>query len=117
MMYTGKVDHRFNDKVSLNGFYLYNDTDEPCANLVYPGLNDPNRFIDRSDYLLIRRVNVLALNNTWLPSNNTVATLRYGMTKFVDDDTLSIDYDPSQLGFSPDFRERAATRGAASSRA
>ena len=46
MMYTGKMDHRFNDKVSLNGFYLYNTTDEPCANLMYPGLSNPIRFVD-----------------------------------------------------------------------
>jgi hypothetical protein len=103
MMYTGKVDHRFTDSVSLSGFYLYNATDEPCANTLYPGLNDPNRFIDRADYLLIRRVNVLALNNTWLPSNNTVLTLRYGWTRFIDDDTLSIDFDPSTLGFDSSF--------------
>ena len=110
MMYTGKLDHRFNDKVSINGFYLYNATDEPCSNLIYPGLNNPNRFIDRSDYLLIRRVNVLALNNTWLPSNNTVATLRYGMTSFKDDDTLSIDYDPADLGFSSTYLGQLQTK-------
>ena len=39
MMYTGKVDHRFSDAVSLTGFYLYNKTDEPCANYWEPGLN------------------------------------------------------------------------------
>ena len=77
MMYTGKVDHRFSDKVSLNGFYLYNKTDEPCANYVEPG-DSPNRFIDNGDYLLARRVHLLALNNTWLPNSNTVVTLRYG---------------------------------------
>jgi hypothetical protein len=103
MMYTGKVDHRFNDKVSLTGFYLYNLTNEPCANQIYPGLNNPNRFIDRQDYILKRRVNVLALNNTWLPSNNTVITARYGWTRFIDNDTLSIDFDPATLGFSPTF--------------
>lgn len=103
MMYTSKVDHRFSDSVSLTGFYLYNKTDEPCANFAYPGLNDPNRFIDRGDYLLIRRVNVLALNNTWLPSNNTVLTVRYGWTRFIDDDTLSIDFDPASLNFSSSF--------------
>ena len=103
IMYTGKVDHRFSDSVSLTGFYLYNRTDEPCANLAYPGLNDPNRFIDADDYLLKRRVNVLALNNTWLPSNNTVLTLRYGWTRFIDDDTLSIDFDPASLNFNQSF--------------
>jgi hypothetical protein len=103
MMYTGKVDHRFSDSVSLTGFYLYNKTDEPCANFAYPGLNNPNRFIDNGDYLLKRRVNVLALNNTWLPSNNTVLTLRYGWTRFIDNDTLSIGFDPASLGFSQSF--------------
>jgi hypothetical protein len=103
IMYTGKADHRFNDKLSLTGFYLYNKTDEPCANLMYPGLSNPLRFIDRQDYILQRRVNVLALNNTWLPTNNTVATFRYGWTRFLDNPTLSIAYDPADLGFNSSF--------------
>jgi hypothetical protein len=103
MMYTGKLDHKFTDKVSLSGFFLYNSTDEPCANYWEPGLNGSKRYADPGDYLLLRRVKVLALNNTWLPSNNTVVTLRYGMTEFVDDDTLSIDFDPSTLGFGQTF--------------
>jgi hypothetical protein len=109
MMYTGKVDHRFSDSVSLSGFYLYNATDEPCANYLEPGLDGPNRFIDNGDYLLIRRVHTLALNNTWLPTSNTVVTLRYGMTKFIDDDTLSIDFDPATLGFAPAFSSAIQT--------
>lgn len=103
IMYTGKVDHRFTDSVSLSGFYLYNKSNEPCANYWEPGLTSPNRFADPGDYILQRRVSVLALNNTWLPSNNTVLTLRYGYTKFIDDDTLSADFDTSTLGFSPRF--------------
>jgi hypothetical protein len=103
IMYTGKVDHRFSDQVSLTGFYLYNKTDEPCANFAYPGLSHQNRFIDRNDYLLLRRVHVLALNNTWIPANNTVLTVRYGWTRFVDDDTLSAPFDPATLGFSQNF--------------
>lgn len=110
MMYTGKLDHRFSDSVSLSGFYLYNKTDEPCANYLEPGLNGPNRFIDNGDYLLKRRVHMLALNNTWLPSSNTVVTLRYGMTQFHDDDTLSIDFDPASLGFSPSFTSAIQTK-------
>jgi trimeric autotransporter adhesin len=110
MMYTGKVDHRFSEGVSLSGFYLYNKTDEPCGNVLYPGLNEPNRFIDNADYLLIRRVHTLALNNTWLPSSNTVVTLRYGWTKFIDNDTLSIDFDPATLGFAPAFSNAIQTK-------
>ncbi len=109
MMYTGKLDHRFSDSVSLSGFYLYNTTDEPCANYLEPGLSGPNRFIDNGDYLLKRRVHVLALNNTWLPSNNTVVTLRYGRTQFRDNDTLSIDFDPASLGFAPAFSSAIQT--------
>jgi trimeric autotransporter adhesin len=103
IMYTGKVDHRFSDSVSLTGFYLYNLSNEPCADYWTPGLNGETRYADPGDYLLKRRVNVLALNNTWLPSNNTVVTLRYGWTRFIDNDTLSIDFDPASLGFSQTF--------------
>jgi hypothetical protein len=102
VMYTGKVDHRFSDKVSLMGFYLYNKTNEPCANSLVPQ-SEPNRFIDPNDYILKRRVHIVALNNTWLPSNNTVFTLRYGWTRFMDQNTLSVEYDPAQLGFSNTF--------------
>lgn len=110
MMYSGKVDHRFNNNVSLSGFYLYNTTDEPCANYLEPGLNGPNRFVDNGDYILARRVHILALNNTWLPSSNTVVTLRYGWTQFRDDDTLSIDFDPATLGFNPSFSSAIQTK-------
>src|SRR5262245_8477352 len=97
----GKVEHKFTDKVSLTGFYLYNRTNEPCAN--YFGSadqNDPNRFADPLDYLLKRRPQVLALNNTWVMSDSSVMALRFGMTRFPDNNTLSIDFDPKTLGFS-----------------
>ena len=102
-MYTGKMDHRFTDNVSLNGFYLYNKTNEPCANYFEPGLEGPNRFVDSRDYILRRRVHLLTLNNTWLPGNNTVLTFRYGMNTFNDNNTMSIDFDPATLGFPSSF--------------
>lgn len=103
IMHTAKVDHRFSDSVTLSGTYLYNKTDEPCANYWEPGLEGPTRFADPGDYILERRVHVLALNNTWLPSNNTVVTLRYGFNTFRDDNTLSVDFDPSTLGLPSSF--------------
>ncbi len=102
-MYTGKVDHRFTDQVSLNGFYLYNRTNEPCADYWEPGLDGANRFADPGDYILRRRVNLITVNNTWLPGNNTVLTFRYGWNRFYDNNTLSIEYDPAQLGFPSSF--------------
>ena len=103
LMYTGKVDHKFSDKVSLNGFYLYNKTDEPCANYWEPGLSGEKRFADPNDYILERRVNILAINNTYIPTDSSVATFRVGWTRFIDDDTLSQEFDPSTLGFNQQF--------------
>ena len=101
-LYSVKLEHKLSDKVALTGFYLYNRTDEPCSNYI-AGLDDPNRFIDTADYILKRRPQILAINNTWIPSDSSVLALRFGWTTFPDIPSLSIDYDPSQLGFSPNF--------------
>jgi len=96
-----KVEHKFTDKVSLTGFYLYNRTNEPCQN--YFGTadqNDPNRFADPGDYILQRRPQVLALNNTWVLNDKSVMALRFGITRFPDNNTLSLPYDTSQLPFN-----------------
>jgi hypothetical protein len=102
IMYTGKVDHRWSDALSSQAFYLYNKTNEPCANqLIKQG--EPNAFAERNDYILKRRVHIAALNNTWLPGNNTVITARYGYTRFSDQNTLSVEYDPAELGFDQNY--------------
>jgi hypothetical protein len=102
-MFTGKVEHKFTEKVSLTGFYLYNKTDEPCSDYFEPGLNGANRFADPLDYLLKRRPQVLALNNTWVLSNTSVASFRFGWTRFPDNQTLTLPFDPSTLGFNSKF--------------
>ena len=107
--YTGKVEHKFSDKISLTGFYLWNKSDEPCANYFSaPGTGfadqtSPNRFADPGDYLLKRRPWILALNNTWVLNNTTVLALRFGKTDFPDNDKLTADFDPATLGFSQTF--------------
>ena len=101
---TGKVEHKFTDKVSLTGFYLYNRSNEPCAN--YFGTADqtePNRAADPLDYLLVRRPKILVLNNTWVLSDRSVMALRFGMTRFPDNNTLTTSFDPSTLAFSQTF--------------
>ncbi len=102
--YTGKVEHKFTDKVSLTGFYLYNRSDEPCAN--YFGSADqkePNRFADPLDYILVRRPKIVALNNTWVLNDSSVMALRFGWTVFPDNDTTTVDFDPATLGFSQTY--------------
>lgn len=109
-MYTVKVEHKFTDKVSLSGFYLYNKTDEPCSDYWEPGLTGANRFADPLDYLLKRRPQVLAINNTWVPSNQSVLTFRFGYTRFPDNQTLTLPFDPATLGFSPAFTNALALK-------
>ena len=103
IMYHREGRAQFTDKVSLTGFYLYNKTDEPCSDYFEPGLNGANRFADPLDYLLKRRPQVLALNNTWVLSNSSVASFRFGWTHFPDNQTLTLPFDPSTLGFSSKF--------------
>jgi hypothetical protein len=102
--YTAKIEHKFTDRVSLTGFYLYNRSNEPCAN--YFGTadqTDPNRFADPNDYLLVRRPQILALNNTNVLSDSSVLSLRFGMTRFPDNNTLTLPFDPASLGFSSNY--------------
>ena len=94
--------------MSLTGFYLYNRSDEPCAN--YFGTADqtePNRFADPLDYILKRRPQILALNNTWVLSDSSVMALRFGMTAL-----------PRQqhADASPSIRRRSASRRPISTR-
>jgi trimeric autotransporter adhesin len=101
--YTVKIEHKFSNDVSLSGFYLYNRTDEPCANYFGTATQtDPNHFADPLDYLLKRRPQVLAVNNSWVLDSTSVLSLRFGMTRFPDDQTIA-DFDPATLGFSPTF--------------
>ncbi len=50
-----------------------------------------------------RRPQVLALNNTWVLNDSSVMSLRFGMTRFPDNNTLSIPFDPATLGFKSNF--------------
>ena len=109
--YSGKVEHKFTDKVSLTGFYLWNHTDEPCSNYFEVGKNGATRFADPNDYLLKRTPQILALNNTWVLSDSSVLALRFGWTRFVDNSTMTIDFDPSTLGFSPTFISQVGQTG------
>jgi trimeric autotransporter adhesin len=109
--YSGKVEHKFGDKVSLTGFYLWNHTDEPCSDYFEIGKSGATRFADPNDYLLKRTPQILALNNTWLLSDTSVLALRYGWTQFVDNSTMTIDFDPTTLGFSPTFGSQVGQTG------
>src|SRR6266566_835796 len=108
--YTVKIEHKLTNKVSVSGFYLYNRTDEPDADYFEPGLNGPNRFADPNDYLLKRRPQIVAVNSTSTLSNSSVLALRFGWTRFPDDDTMTAAFDPATLGFSPAFLNQVSLK-------
>src|SRR2546425_604419 len=108
--YTVKIEHKFTDKMSVSGFYLYNRTDEPDADYFEPGLNGPNRFADPNDYLLKRRPQIVAINSTSTLSPSSVLALRFGWTRFPDNDTMTANFDPATLGFSPTYLSQVSLK-------
>jgi hypothetical protein len=58
--------------------------------------------------VLKRRPQIVALNNTWVLSDSSLMALRFGWTKFPDNNTLTADFDPRTLGFSQTFANQIA---------
>jgi hypothetical protein len=93
------INHQFSDRFTLSGTYMYNTMDEPGALLVGGGPSDPGNYVGH------RRIHVLALNNTFVPNDFSVYTIRYGYTRF-DDDWLAPEFDPAELGFSQNYLDQ-----------
>ena len=92
-----KLDHHFNERISINGLYLYQKSEEPNANYF------PDAPYAAPSYYIPRVVNVAVLNNTYIMNPTTVATFRVGMNTFEDDRTLPFEYDTRQLGWDQAF--------------
>jgi hypothetical protein len=92
-----KLDHHFSDEVSLSGVYLFQNSSEPDRHFF------PDALYAYPSYQLDRAINVFVLNNTYILNQNTVATFRFGMNTFEDDNSLPYDFDPATLGFNPAF--------------
>ena len=103
LMWTFKAEHKFNDKSSLSGLYIYNKTDEPGSTIMKP---DKLFMADQDQWFgpLRRRPHVLVLNSTNVLNNTTVLSVRYGFSTWQD----SCDAQPftpglQTLGFSPTY--------------
>jgi hypothetical protein len=95
-----KIDHHFNDRITLNGVYLFQNSFEPDANYF------PDAPYAASAFHLDRDVNVFVLNNTYILNPNTVATFRVGMNTFSDDNTLPYPFDMHSIsGLNPGFAD------------
>src|SRR5262249_57741400 len=101
--YTVKIEHKITDKSSISGFYLYNRTNEPNDDYFAPGETGANRFADPNDYILQRRPQVIAINNTNTLSPSSVLSLRFGWTRFPDNNMTPLPFHPSPLPVSPSF--------------
>jgi hypothetical protein len=98
---TGKIDHTFNSRHTINGTYAWNHTEEPHA-IFFRGT--PGELADRGNYLSVRTVNVPVVNYTWTPDATSVVNLRYGYSAFRDDCVpQSEGLDLAKLGFDPGF--------------
>jgi len=82
-----KLDHHFSDSIALNGTYLNQSTFEPDANYF------PDAPYAAAAFHLQRDVNVFVLNNTYIVNPSTVATFRFGMNTFSDDNVLPYAFD------------------------
>ena len=82
-----KLDHHFNDNISLNGVFLNQSTFEPDINYF------PDAPYAANAFHLQRDVNVFVMNNTYILSPSTVATFRVGMNTFSDDNVMPYPFD------------------------
>src|SRR5205814_3122981 len=98
-MVTTKIEHKLSDRVSLTGTYLFNNTNEPS-----PLFWGSRNVADPGQGILHRKIHIIALNNTIVISPNSVATLRYGWTRYDDNtepfghvDLASLDVPPTLI--------------------
>jgi hypothetical protein len=97
--YYTKIEHRVSQKISMTGVFLAQPDNEGAAHY----WQEVSPFADPGQGTEIRRAYVVALNNTYIPNNTTVVTLRYGWTSFNDREEAYSTYDLSTLGFAPAF--------------
>ena len=110
-MWTFKAEHKFSDKSSLSGLYIYNKTDEPGSTIMKA---DKLFMADQDQWFgpLRRRPHVLVFNNTNIINDTTVLSLRYGWTTWQDScDAQLFSPGLQSLGFSPAYVNALAPGG------
>lgn len=97
---TGKVTHRWNDRLITTGMYAWYGSQEPDPRFFGDGPFD--NAADPGGGAFVRRAHLVAINHAWTPSNRTIVQARYGFNQLLDDNRPST-FDPAQLGFAPSF--------------
>jgi len=92
---TLKVDQRWTERWTTTGMYAHQHTKEPGSAFFGPHGTIPG---DPSASLLFRTVNLLALNNIFIPDANTAISVRYGINQFQDFGGNYPEFDAASLG-------------------
>ena len=107
---TGNLSHSFGDSCQFSGTYLYYTSSESGFGHYRDLLNtDENPAFGLGVYVLGRDVHAVALNNTFLPADGSVLTLRYGQTYFNDSfasPEFSADRIRGELGIQGSFLDK-----------
>ena len=104
---SGNINHSFSDSWQLTGTYMYYESKEP-TNTFYRELLGLGTFepVFDSTGILFRDVNVIAINSTHIPTDDSVLTLRFGYTRFNDslanpdfgvDEHIALGFDADQM--------------------
>jgi hypothetical protein len=93
---TLKVDQRWTESWTMTGLYAHQHTKEPGSAFFGAHGTVPG---DPSASLLYRTVNLLALNNIFIPDANTAVAVRYGVNRFQDFGGNYPTFDAGTLGF------------------
>ena len=107
---TGNLNHSFADSVQTSGTYMYYKSSDRGFQHYADLLNvDESPVFGPGAVVLERVVHAGALNTTFLPSETSVLTLRYGQTYFYDS-YVSTPYGAdgfrSELGMTGDFVDK-----------
>ena len=97
---TGKITHRWNERITMTGLYAWYGSQEPDARFFGQPLFQ--NAADPGEGALVRRTHLVAINTMWTPNTHTFVELRYGFNQFLDDNRPAA-FDPSSLGFAPQF--------------
>ena len=92
---TLKVDQRWTDRWTMTGLYAHQHTKEPGSAFYGPHGTVPG---DPSASLLFRTVDLIALNNIFVPDASTAIAVRYGINRFQDFGGNYPAFDAASLG-------------------
>jgi hypothetical protein len=100
---SGNINHSFSDGWQISGTFMYYKSEEP-DNKYYTDILGETPVYDTGSAILFRDVQVVAINSTHIPSDDSVLTLRYGYARFNDSPTNPAfnTQDAIALGFNAD---------------